>query len=202
MSANVCPIYLLPLYANHVNLKPVKHETEYEYKVEYSEGTFKLRLSERTSLIEDRYCLSMHSAKYEIDSRNEIRETMIHHHPGGGHLWKHLQFKLAANNEVIRINLEPLGEEDYTKCIKGFLHICQDLINQEKEEQNIDVNLINHFFNESINELLPFRTYLLGKIKAAYVGRNMLNNLNQPIDGAGLENLRLERHLLPFLNWE
>jgi hypothetical protein len=52
-------------------------------------------------LVEERYCLNIESAKYELEgtmSRNEIKEAMIHHHPQG-HPWKHLQFKMSSRSE-------------------------------------------------------------------------------------------------------
>jgi len=203
MSTKKTHIYLLPLYANKSNLEDNRHETEHESKVKFSEENITLELSEVNSLIEERYCLSIMSAKYVLEgtmSRNEIKETMIHHHPHG-HPWKHLQFKLTHEDEVIRVNLEPVDERDYIKCIKGFLHISQDLINLEKQENEIEKDLIKHFFDDNIEELEPFRGYLLRKIKIAYKEGNVLNDSNESINSKQLEALRSEERLLPFLNW-
>jgi hypothetical protein len=203
MPAKKTHIYLLPLYSNKENLEDNRYETEYESKVKFSEDDLTLELSEVNSLVEERYCLSIMSAKYILEgtmSQNEIKEAMIHHHPHG-HPWKHLQFKLTSENEVIRINLEPVDEGDYIKCIKGFLHISQDLINLEQQENKIEQNLIEYFFDDNIKELEPFRDYLLNKIKVAYEHGGVLNNSNEPIDLKQLGNLKSEKRLLPFLDW-
>lgn len=195
-------IYLLPFYANKENLEENRGKMEHESRIRFSKNDIQLELSEINSLIEERYCLSITSAKYILEgtmSKNEIKEAMIHHHPHG-HPWKHLQFKLSSQNEVIRINLEPVDEEDYLKCIKGFLHISQDLI--ELEQENIDKNLLNYFFDDKISELKSFRTYLLNKIKTSYENGNILNNSNKSINSEQLEILKSEEKLLPFFDFK
>ena len=196
-------IYLLPLYANKENLEENRYKTEYESRIRFSKSNIKLELSEVNSLVEEQYCLSIMSAKYVLEgmmSKNEIKEAMIHHHPHG-HPWKHIQFKFTSQNEVIRINLEPVDEEDYLKCIKGFLHISQDLIELEQQENKIDHNLIDYFFDKKVNELEPFRIYLLNKIKTAYDNGNMLNNSDEVVDSNQLRSFKSEKRLLPFLDW-
>ena len=203
MSNKKIHIYLLPLYANKENLEENRYKTEHESRIQFSKNNLKLELSEVNSLIEERYCLSIMSARYILEgtmSKNEIKEAMIHHHPYG-HPWKHLQFKLNSQDEVIRINIEPIDEEDYLKCIKGFLYISQDLIKFEQKENNIDQNIIHHFFDKKINELEDFRIYLLNKIKTAYNNGNILNNFNESINSEKLEILKSERRLLPFLDF-
>lgn len=191
-------IYLLPTYANKNNLKDNRRETEHESNIKFSRDNLNLELSEINSLVEDRYCLRIMSAKYILESKNETKEAMIHHHPYG-HKWKHLQFKLTSKNEVIRIDLEPVDEEDYEKCVKGFLHVSQDLI--KLEQKNVEQNLIAYFFDDNINELELFRNYLLNKVKRAYENGRILDNLNKSVNSNKLKHLKSERRLLPFLDW-
>lgn len=134
-------------------------------------------------------------------SKNEIREAMIHHHPQG-HPWKHLQFTLEHKHEVIRIILDPVDGEDYQNCIKGFLHLCQDIMIQEMEESKIKTNLPEYFFNDKIKELESQKYFLLDKVRRAYESGNMLNDSNDSVDKPMLFELKKERHLLPFLNWK
>mgnify|MGYP001607045096 FL=1 len=149
MPAKRTYIYLLKDYANPINFEQERYQTEDVSTIRFSEGPLTLKLTESNSLVEERYCLNIESAKYELEgtmSRNEIKEAMIHHHPQG-HPWKHLQFKMSSRSEVIRVNLEPVDEEDYEKCIKGFLHISQDIIRIEQKENKIGADIISYFFN-------------------------------------------------------
>ncbi|MBI2136369.1 hypothetical protein HYU06_04815 [Candidatus Woesearchaeota archaeon] len=201
MSTKKTHIYLLPSYANLENLEENRYERLHESKIKFQQEGRKLEISEVNSLVEERYCLSIMSAKYILEgmmSKNEIKEAMIHHHPFG-HPWKHLQFKLTSKNEVIRINLEPVDEDDYLKCIKGFLHISQELI--MLEQQGVKEDLISYFFNDKINELLPFKIYLLNKIKSAYKDGKILDASDKSLSSKQLESLRSEIMLLPFLDW-
>lgn len=196
-------IYVLPSYANEKHLEHARHATTEEYKIDFSDDNFNISIIETNSLIEDRYCLNLKSAKYIIEgnlTQNEVKEVMIHHHPYG-HPWRHLQFKLSGGNKVIRINLEPLDENDYENCIKGFLFISQELIQQEQEENNIKIDLKNYFFDKKINELEPFKNYLLRKIETAFNERRILDNSEKSITSDKLKELKTEEKLLPFLNW-
>ena len=196
-------IYVLGNYANSSNLKHERYETEHITKVRFSNDSLIIELSESNSLVEERYCLNIKSAKFIIEgtmNQNEIKEAMVHHHPYG-HPWKHLQFKIYGKNEVIRINLEPLDEEDYINCIKGFLHISKDIIDIEEKENKISTNLTSYFFNSALEELMPFRKYLLRKIKTAYDSEQVLNDSNTPINSKQLGELKAEKILLPFFNW-
>lgn len=196
-------IYLLPYYANPSNLKENRGEREHESRIVFSENGLNLELSETNSLIEEQYSLNLKSAKYVLEGiapKNEIKEAMIHHHHYR-HLWKHLQFTLEHEHKVIRIVLDPLDEEDYQNCIKGFLYLCQDLMMQEMKENNIGTNLPEYFFNEKIIESENHKYFLLDKVKRAFESGNMLNHSEQPINEYTLTDLKKEKHLLPFLNW-
>jgi hypothetical protein len=195
-------IYVFSYYANEKHLEYTRHATTEEYKIDFSDNNFNINITETNSLIENRYCLNLKSAKYIIEgsmTQNEVKEAMIHHHPYA-HPWKHLQFKLSGGNKVIRINLEPLDEKDYEKCIKGFLFISQELILQEQEENNIKIGLKDYFFDPKIEELASFKKYLLRKIEMAYVEGKVLSDLKKCITSKELEELKKEKKLLPFLN--
>jgi hypothetical protein len=192
-------IYLLPYYANSENLEDNRHATAHESVIRFFDQGLSIELSEMNSLVEDRYCFQLKCAKCEIEG-NLVKQAMIHHHKKP-HYWKHVQFKLAKEHEVIRINLEPVDEEDYEKCIKGFMHVCKDILDFEQEENKIEEDLIEHFFNEKIEELEPFRNYLIAKIKNAFEKGRILDDADKPIDASKLEEFKSEKHLLPFFGW-
>jgi len=195
-------IYILPIYANQNHLENHRYETEHESKIKFSKQGLQIELSEVNSLIENKYSLNLTSAKYEVEgSTTEIKEAKIHHHPKG-HPFKHLQFKLKSKHEVIRIFLDDLNDEDYQKCIKGFLYLTQRIIRLEKDENNISENLQNYFFNEKIKELRNDKNYLLIKIKQSYERGNVLDDNNNSLNKEKLIELKSENHLLPFLEWE
>ncbi len=189
-------IYVLPEYANSINLKNIRSQTEDEYLVKFSKNDLIITLSETNSLIEDEYCLNLHSSKFILESVN--KESMIHSH-SKGHSDRHLQFKLYSQKEEIRIFLDAIDDEDYEKCIKGFLHIAQDLILNEQKENNVKENLALYFFNDKIETLVNERNYLLTKIKQAFNQNKILNNLDKPVDEKKLLGLQKETHLKPFL---
>lgn len=115
---------------------------------------------------------------------------MIHHHTKG-HEFKHLQFKLYAKKEEIRIFLDILDDEDYVRCIKGFLHISQDLITKENK------NLFNYFFNENIKSLTNERRHLISKISEAST-KGQITASDKSVDKKKLLELQKETHLKPF----
>ena len=195
-------IYILPYYANNENLKENRYPREHISSIRFTLGGFHIELSETNSLVEDRYSLNLNSAKYVVEGNySEQKEAMIHHHPHG-HLWKHLQFKLKARNEVIRIKLDALDDEDYQKCIKGFLHISQKIIQHEKQENQIKEDLQKYFFNDEIKKLAAEEIFLLSRIKLASEDKGILDSENKPLDAKRIEDLKTEKHLLPFFEWE
>ena len=117
-----------------------------------------------------------------------------------GHSDKHLQFKLYAKKQEIRIFLEKLDEEDYQKCIKGFLYVAKQLIVQEQENNSIKENLVEYFFNKKIEKLKPESNYLLQKINESFNNQKILNNQNKPINQEEIKQLQEEPHLKLFLN--
>jgi hypothetical protein len=193
-------IYVLPEYTNEENLKNIRSQTEDAYSVVFNKiKGFQIELRETNSLVEEEYCLNLKSAKFVVEG-TEVKESMIHHHKKG-HISRHLQFKLQARNETIRISLENLDIDDYVHCIKGFLHISQDLIQKEQEDNNIEENLCDYFFNSKIGELSTSRTYLLEKIRESSKFGQIIDETNTPLDDKKLSELKKETHLLPFLDW-
>lgn len=193
-------IYILPYYTNSINLKENRSQTSHTSSIKYSLRGFQIELSESNSLVEDKYSLNLHSARYVVEGSTDTKGAMIHHHPQG-HEWKHLQFKLKAKREVIRIRLDALDDEDYQRCIKGFLHISQKIIQHEKEENNIEEDLQDYFFNSNIKKLDMEEKFLLSKIKIAFKNGGILDDNNNPIDLRKIEALESEKHLLPFFEW-
>ena len=69
------------------------------------------------------------------------------------------------------------------------------------EQEGIEKDLIAYFFNDKIDELLPFKIYLLNKIKSAYKDGKILDASDKSLNSKQLESLRSEIMLLPFLDW-
>ncbi|NQU78640.1 hypothetical protein HQ545_02625 [Candidatus Woesearchaeota archaeon] len=196
-------ICVLPEYSNQEHLEDIRSEQEHESRIRYTQGAFTIEISETNSFVEDKYSLNLTTARYVVvgsEGSTKNREAMIHHHPHG-HRDRHLQFKLQAAHEVIRINLDFLDHEDYIRCIKGFLSVSQKVIAHEQDENSISVDLQKHFFNQHIDGLESERQFLLGKIRQAHQSSRILDNNNDPVTPGRLVSLRSESHLLPFLDW-
>ena len=189
-------IYILPEYANPNNLKNNRGQYQDEYTITFSRDTVKITITETNWLVEDEYCLNLKSAKFTLEG--ETKESMVHHHKKG-HTEKHLQFKLYAKKQEIRIFLEKLDDEDYQKCIKGFLYIAKELINQEQQKNSIKENLVKYFFNEKIERLIPESNYLLQKINESFSNQKILDNKDKPINQNEIKALQTEPHLKLFL---
>lgn len=195
----ISTIYNLVEYANSHNLKQNRTQTEDEYYINYSENGIRVELRETNSIVEDEYCLNLESAKYVVEGIKNTKKSMIHHHKKG-HKFKHLQFKLYSKREEIRIFLDILDDDEYMRCIKGFLHIAQDLILHEKEESEIREDLLTYFFNEKIKTLKGERRYLLTKIDKAASQRQITGADDKPFDKEKLLELKKETHLKPFFD--
>lgn len=184
-------IYILPEYANSNNLKNIRGQFQDEYKTVFSKEDVQIILSETNSLVEDEYCLNLKSARFTLEG--ETKESMIHHHKKG-HSDKHLQFKLYTKQQEIRIFLEKLDDKDYQKCIKGFLYMAKELITQEGNSI-----LIDYFFNEKIENLLPEKAYLLTKINESFYSQKILDNKGNALSREEIKKLDSEPHLRLFL---
>lgn len=123
---------------------------------------------------------------------------MIHHHKKG-HCDKHLQFKLYAKNQEIRIFLEKLDDNDYQGCIKGFLYIAKELIVQEQKNNSIKENLVEYFFNEQIETLTSQKEYLLNKISESFNSQKILGGDDKSLNQEDINKLQKEEHLKLFL---
>ena len=194
-------IYILGEYVNKDHFTENLTQIDHISTIVYIKSGLKIELSESNSLVEDKYSLNLNSAKYIVEGNiTETKEAMIHHHPKG-HPWRHLQFTLKSGNEKIRINLEPLDENDYARCIKGFLYLSQNIIKHEQKDNQIEENLVSYFFNDGVKELLSEKQFLLGKIKKAFNSNGILDDSNKSISKEKIESLKKESHLLPFLDW-
>ena len=134
-----------------------------------------------------------------MEGTTESKEAMIHHHKKG-HGLRHIQFKISALKQTIRIFLDNLDDLDYEKCIKGFLNICSDIIEVERKQKKITTDLQDYFFNNSIQSLLSERKFLITRIQKAYgSGQITVNDL--AVENKNLSNLRKEQALKYFLEW-
>ncbi len=191
--------YILQEYANPDHLENMRSETEDTWKISFLKKDVKIELEETNSLIEEEYSLNLTSTKYFVESTTESKEAMIHHHRKG-HQLRHIQFKISALRQTIRIFLDKLDESDYERCIKGFLSICHDIIISEGKEKKIKENLQKYFFNKNIKKISHERAFLLKKIKESY-SSGQLTADDKKIGEEGLAEFRKEQALLPFLNW-
>ncbi|MFH1175022.1 MAG: hypothetical protein V1725_07870 [archaeon] len=191
--------YILQEYANRKHLQNIRSETENTWRITYSEKGTKIELEETNSLVEDEYNLSLSSAKYLVEGTTESKETMIHHHKKG-HGMRHIQFKISALKQTIRIFLDQLDDSDYEKCIKGFLHICKDIIRMESKQKKLREDLQIYFFNEDIKKLAHERRFLVEKIKKAYNSKQITAD-DKIIEEKNLIQLRKEHAIQAFIEW-
>ena len=188
-------IYLLPAYANNKHLQDQRSATQHISSINYNEKGISIKMSETNSLVEDKYSMNIHAAKYELEGK----EAMIHHHPQG-HEEKHLQFRLQSEHKVIRIQLPPLDREDYERCIKGFIYTTKRILEYEQKEFGIQENLSSYFYNQHIEELQKERHFLLQKIQQAQK-QGTLTADDETITKEDIESFKEEPHLLPFLEF-
>lgn len=189
-------MYILPEYANGSNLKNIRGQFQDEYTTAFSKDDVQIILSETNSLVEDECCLNLKSAIFAL--KGETKESMIHHHKKG-HSDKHLQFKLYTKHQEIRIFLEKLDNDDYKKCIKGFLYLAKELIIKEQEGNSIEENLVSYFFNEKIEKLIPEKDHLLTKISKSFDSQKILDNKGNALSKKEIKELESEPHLRLFL---
>jgi hypothetical protein len=187
-------IYLLPEYSNSKNLNEVRGEKIHSSFINIVKDDNKIELRETNGLVEDRYSLNLESYKYEIS-----KEVMIHHHPGKKHSEKHIQFKLKSKNETIRIFLDMLDDEDYNSCVRGFLYLTKDILDSEKEYFDNDIKA--YFFNDKIEELKPYKNFLIEKIRLSK-NKGMITVDDSRIDDKKFIEYREEPHLKPFFDFE
>lgn len=193
-------IYILSEYSNQKHTERYTDKNVDEFRITYKKDGINITFTEKNSLIEEEYGLNFKSAKYLVEGRTDVKESMIHHHKKG-HKSRHLQFKLQSKKETIRIFLDNIDDTDYKRCIKGFLYISQHLIQKEQEEHKIKENLITYFFNEKIDSLKQEQKFLLEKISQAYSNKQITDTKEDAIDKDKLLELKKETHLKPFLEW-
>ncbi|MBS3106604.1 hypothetical protein J4419_02995 [Candidatus Woesearchaeota archaeon] len=94
-----------------------------------------------------------------------------------------------------------LTEEEYACCIRGFLHLSQKIIDQERKESSVKEDLLGYFFDDAIHELAKDETFLLSEVQRAFKRNLIQDNQNRPLDARQLRQLKTEGHLLPFFEW-
>lgn len=68
-------IHILPEYANSEHLTHERYEREIESTVTYPGEDIDITLSETNSLVEDKYCLTLVSAKLIVEGSDEEQKT-------------------------------------------------------------------------------------------------------------------------------
>ncbi len=189
--------HVLTPYANATNLEgPIRTANSECYRIQYARAGKNIVLEEDLALSGERHILSLNAVTYLVETgRNEVKEIGVHRHPRPGtpHNQPHLQFKIqATGNRVIRIPLEHLTWDDYARCIKGFLHIANDLLGKE--------GVAGFFFNERVAELEGERRFLLERIRSAERQQLLFGEDDTPLGREELAILRADERLLPFFH--
>jgi len=147
--------------------------------------------------------------RFRMKSRHKENEIVIHrdvaieHHQPRNvhpHASEHLQFKLYSEGfGKIRINLDIKNDEEYKKCILGFLSILKDLITSfEKYHKDITKEILNLEMFEGIEK---HRSFLKGKISASLAQSRIEMDTEKGIkvvNKSSLENLKTNNALIPF----
>jgi hypothetical protein len=186
------PHYVLPEFCNSEKLqhRPGADDT---WRISYDKQGRRILLEEVISRDSGKHILELTSFSVEL---NETRETAIHHHPEKGHLGYHLQFTIRLDKtRVIRIFLDNLDKQGYQRCVRGFLKIAKEIIEQECIRDNIP-SLTTHFFKPNIDELEPDWLYLKKQVLLSRI----TNDEGTIIEKEELGRLKQEVHLLPFFD--
>lgn len=191
--------HVLTPYANAEHLEgPLRTANSECYQIQYARAGKNIVLEEDLSLNGERHILALNTVTYLVETgRNEAKEIGVHRHPRPGtlHNQPHLQFKIrAADNRVIRIPLEHITWDDYTRCIKGFLHIANDLLGKE--------GVAGFFFNERVTELEGERRFLLERIRVAERQQLIFGEDDVPLGREELALLHDDERLLPFFRFD
>jgi len=147
--------------------------------------------------------------RFRMKSRHKEEEIIVHrdiaiehHQPKKTHphASEHLQFKLYTEGfGKIRINLGIKDNEEYKRCIMGFLSILKDLINNfDKHYKNISKEILNL---EMFKDLEKHRSFLKEKISDSLIQSRIEMDTNQGIkviNKKSLEDFRTNEALLPF----
>jgi len=147
--------------------------------------------------------------RFRMKSRHKEEEIIVHRdiaiehhqpremHPHGS---EHLQFKLYTEGfGKIRINLGIRDNNEYKKCIFGFLSILKELIdNFDKYHKNISEEILNL---QMFKGLGKHRSFLKGKISESLNQSKIEMDTSKGIKVIGktsLENFKTNGALLPF----
>ncbi|MBU0628667.1 MAG: hypothetical protein KKC75_05725 [Nanoarchaeota archaeon] len=147
--------------------------------------------------------------RFRMKSRHKEEEIIVHRdiaiehhqpretHPHGS---EHLQFKLYTEGfGKIRITLDIRNNEEYKRCILGFLSVLKDIIdNFDKYYKNIIKEILNL---EMFGNLKDHRNFLKGKISDSLIQSRIEMDTNAGIKVINkdlLKYLRANEALLPF----
>ncbi len=147
--------------------------------------------------------------RFRMNSRHKEEEIIIHrdiaiehHQPRDTHPhgFEHLQFKLYSEGfGKIRINLDIKDDDEYKRCIFGFLSILKDIIlSFEKYHKNIAQEILNLGMFEGLEN---HRSFLKEKISNSLIQSRIEMDTSQGIkviDKELLENVKANEALLPF----
>jgi len=147
--------------------------------------------------------------RFRMKSRHKEEEIVIHrdiaieHHEPIGihpHSSEHLQFKFSSKDiGKIRINLDIKNDDEYKRCILGFLSILRSIIGTfEKYHKNITEEILNL---EMFNGLEEHHSFLKEKISNSLIQSRIEMDAEEGIkviDKESLENFKKNEVLLPF----
>lgn len=171
---------------------------------EFSKGDIRIEIIEipckDPNLEEYRFRMKSRHKKEEIIVHRDI--AIEHHQPKETHPhgFEHLQFKLYTEGfGKIRIDLDIKNDEEYKRCILGFLSILKDIINNfDKYHKNISEEILNL---EMFKGLEKHRLFLKEKIAGSLTQSRIEMDTNQGIkiiDKETLKDFRTNEALLPF----
>ncbi|MFH1132854.1 MAG: hypothetical protein V1735_00010 [Nanoarchaeota archaeon] len=182
--------HVLPEFCNSKQLqhRPGADDT---WRISYDDHGRRILLEEVISRDSGKHILELTSISVEL---NEKRESAIHHHPQKGHPGYHLQFMIRlSGTRKIRIFLENLDKEGYLRCVRGFLSVAKDIIENECKRDKLP-SLTRYFFNDTIDDLESDKLYLRKQVLLSQV----LGDDNKPLGKPELEDLKQDAHVLPF----
>jgi len=176
----------------------------YVKRKEFSEGELRVEMIELP-------CQNPNEEEYRfrIKTRHKEEEIIIHrdmaiehHQPRGTHPhgFEHLQFKFHSEGfGKIRVNLDVKDDDEYKRCILGFLSILKDIIDKfDKYHKNITEKILNLEMFKGMEE---HRSFLREKISSSLAQSRIEMDAKggiKIIDRESLDNIKTNEALLPF----
>ncbi len=171
---------------------------------EFDKGDIRIEIIEMPcqNRNEEEYRFRMKSRHIEEEITIHRDIAIEHHQPRDTHPHgsEHLQFKFSSEDfGKIRINLDIKNDDEYKRCILGFLSMLRDIISTfEKHRKNITKEILNL---EMFNELENHRSFLKEKIANSLIQSRIEMDAEEGIkiiNKESLENLKQNEALLPF----